>query len=427
MKNIKRNFIIGVIVAITSQIYWNFFVENFRISTSVIILPVLLMTIAKQQDAWRVGLFISPIIFFVRTLMNVGAEMPISLAITTALPAAMYYICYCSLFSVLVENKYTIPVLGLAPMFIICDYSANIIEIALKTRLNMKTDEGMFYLYLLVICISRGILAVAILAAERRYHSLLTREEHETRYQKLFLMTTGLTTEVYFMRKNSEEVEAVMSNAFKMYEKLQEIGAPPQTQKIALSIARDVHEIKKDYIGIIQGLENQITQEYNEDAMKLKDLFTILEGSTHRLLEERKYRITLDFKCTETVKTNKHYQLMSVMKNLISNAIEAITADEDYWLGEIKFSALKEKDEYVFIVQDSGTGIREKDLNKIFDMGFTTKYDEKTGNVFRGVGLAGVKMTVEEIFKGEISADSSKGKGAIFTVKIPTKELEVQG
>ena len=38
------------------------------------------------------------------------------------------------------------------------------------------------------------------------------RDRHEQRYQRLFLMTTGLKNEIYFMRKNSEEIESVMAN-----------------------------------------------------------------------------------------------------------------------------------------------------------------------------------------------------------------------
>ena len=35
-------------------------------------------------------------------------------------------------------------------------------------------------------------------------------------------------------------------------------------QQMALEIARDVHEIKKDYIRIIQGIEEEIDEEYDE-------------------------------------------------------------------------------------------------------------------------------------------------------------------
>ena len=48
MKLWKRTLAIGVIIALASQLYWNVFVNNFRISTSVILLPVLIMPVGIQ-------------------------------------------------------------------------------------------------------------------------------------------------------------------------------------------------------------------------------------------------------------------------------------------------------------------------------------------------------------------------------------------
>ena len=49
MKLWKRTLAIGVIIALASQLYWNVFVNNFRISTSVILLPVLIMTVGIRS------------------------------------------------------------------------------------------------------------------------------------------------------------------------------------------------------------------------------------------------------------------------------------------------------------------------------------------------------------------------------------------
>ena len=40
--------------------------------------------------------------------------------------------------------------------------------------------------------------------------------------------------------------------------------------------------IKKDYIRIIQGIEEAIEEESNEETMSLQDLLRILESSTYR-------------------------------------------------------------------------------------------------------------------------------------------------
>ena len=91
-------------------------------------------------------------------------------------------------------------------------------------------------------------------------------------------MTTGLKNEIYLMHKNTEEIERVMSNAYRLYEKtLMMEELPKEMQQMALEIARDVHEIKKDYIRIIQGIEEEIDEEYDEEKMNFQDLLQILE------------------------------------------------------------------------------------------------------------------------------------------------------
>jgi two-component system sensor histidine kinase YcbA len=57
-------------------------------------------------------------------------------------------------------------------------------------------------------------------------------------------------------------------------------------------------------------------------------------------------------------------------------------------------------------------------------MGYSTKFDRKTGNISRGVGLYGVKSTVEEKFMGTIEVSSIQNEETVFTIKIPAGSLE---
>ena len=52
-------------------------------------------------------------------------------------------------------------------------------------------------------------------------------------------------------------------------------------------------------------------------------------------------------------------------------------------------------------------------------MGYSTKFDYVTGNIYRGVGLCGVKTTVEETLGGSIDVNSVFGDGTEFIVTIP--------
>lgn len=56
-----------------------------------------------------------------------------------------------------------------------------------------------------------SLLAAGVLWGIRRSRRLLLVEEHERRYQRLFLMTANLKNELYFLKKDSGEHEGIMT------------------------------------------------------------------------------------------------------------------------------------------------------------------------------------------------------------------------
>ena len=307
----------------------------------------------------------------------------------------------------MIPGKHTVSFSRLFPAVFFADFGSNLVELCIsESSLHTMTPEKAGYL--LLIALFRTFLTSLILMAESHYRTLLKNEEHENRYRRLFLMTTGLKNEIYFMRKNSEEIESVMANAYKLYEKLNEMDVPDDMKHMSLSIARDVHEIKKDYIRIIQGIEEEISEEYDEKRMSFQDILKILEDTTYHMLEAKNVHIQLEFRCSDNFMTEEHYELMAVLKNLVNNAIEAIESDRK--IGTICIEEHLRNGNYIFCVTDDGPGISPRHLPNIFKMGYSTKFDHKTGNIFRGVGLYGVKMTVEEQFNGNHRSEIGAGQ-----------------
>ncbi|MBE0538479.1 MAG: GAF domain-containing protein, partial [Ignavibacterium sp.] len=107
--------------------------------------------------------------------------------------------------------------------------------------------------------------------------------------------------------------------------------------------------------------------------------------------------------------------LQSLMQNLISNAIK-FTSDG----GNIEVSENIFNDYVQFVVSDSGIGIKEENIDKLFriDMSFTTlgTHQEKG----TGLGLALCKEIVN-IHGGEITVSSKAGEGTkiFFTLSKP--------
>lgn len=102
-------------------------------------------------------------------------------------------------------------------------------------------------------------------------------------------------------------------------------------------------------------------------------------------------------------------QLNQVVMNIIVNASQAIEGD-----GEI-FIKTYQKDRDIYIaVKDTGAGIKEENVSKIFEPGFTTK----GVGVGLGLGLY-ISYNIIRNHNGEIFVASELGKGAEFIIKIP--------
>ncbi len=95
--------------------------------------------------------------------------------------------------------------------------------------------------------------------------------------------------------------------------------------------------------------------------------------------------------------------------NLLVNAIQAIPHKG---IIEVK---TKEKDGNAVIeFVDTGIGMDERVLNRIFTPFFTTK------EVGKGTGLGlSIAQSIVEMHKGHIDVKSEKGRGSRFTVTLP--------
>jgi PAS domain S-box-containing protein len=101
-------------------------------------------------------------------------------------------------------------------------------------------------------------------------------------------------------------------------------------------------------------------------------------------------------------------QLMRrVFINLITNAIQAMPNG-----GKLTIVGSRTDRDASISVEDTGMGISEENLGKLFQPLFTTKTKGQ------GLGLAVCKRIIEA-HGGEIAVESKEGEGSTFTIKIP--------
>jgi signal transduction histidine kinase/ligand-binding sensor domain-containing protein/DNA-binding response OmpR family regulator len=110
------------------------------------------------------------------------------------------------------------------------------------------------------------------------------------------------------------------------------------------------------------------------------------------------------------------YKLERVFYNLISNAFRYTPKG-----GVISIHIKKEEKDIVIEVEDSGVGIAEENIAKIFDLFFeipTHKNVEANYNKGTGIGLS-IAKNIVELHHGTIYVRNKDAKGAVFKVVLP--------
>lgn len=101
--------------------------------------------------------------------------------------------------------------------------------------------------------------------------------------------------------------------------------------------------------------------------------------------------------------------LNQVFMNIIVNGIQAIDGQ-----GDIFIKTYNNNDKLYISIKDTGIGIKEENLSRLFEFGFSTK----KGDNGMGVGLA-ISYDIVKKHNGDIEVISEEGKGTEFIISIP--------
>ncbi len=106
-------------------------------------------------------------------------------------------------------------------------------------------------------------------------------------------------------------------------------------------------------------------------------------------------------------------QLTSMFSNLVENAVKYTPPD-----GRVEVSGSSNESEVVVRISDTGIGIPEKNLARIFERFYRVDKARSKETGGTGLGLSIVRHVAEN-HGGRVTVESSLGEGSAFTVYLP--------
>ena len=415
--------------SLASQISLNMFGTGFILAMSPFMMAIFLY-LFQDLDPFKACLWMTLCSPMVRLLVTIAKTGNVGESVYLVSPDMGFFFAYAVVFSLVLKDLGYTPYHKFYLRIVLCDFLGNCFEQTIRVAVGLAEYTLDSFLAFIAIALLRSFLVLIICMASDAYKSLLEKTEHEENYKRLVLMASTFNSEVYFMQKNMNEIEDIMKNAYDLYHELKDGNYSEELQSTSLSIAKDIHEVKKGYRRVIKGLQDNFLADFAPDSrIKLSDLIKILSVDIGRTRDMLHIDLSFSGSCETDHLIQKHFAFMSIVRNLISNSIDAILSMPGNPRGEI-FMRCRDmkrngKDYCSVEVKDNGPGIPEDLIDVLFIPGFSTKYNEDTGDINRGLGLTLAKDLLEEKFEGEIEVKSDK-RGAVFTLWFPVDKLTEQ-
>lgn len=414
----KQVGILSLLIVVAAQVNLNLFTNNFLVSTGILLFPVFVYLF--QQIPLIPVTLLSGVGVFLSRVFIYGVQYGFCVDhFVDFFPELVFYLIYgLASYVYFRRNHYKLQGRYWPFFFFLMDYGANLAELLL--RLGTGAFSLHMQMNIILVAVIRTLLLFAVIRGLSRYKFVLLNEEHASRYQRLILLISRLNSEVIWMKKNTCLIEETMARSYRLFSSMQEKQVEESLSRDALAVAKDIHEIKKEYLLILRGISETLGLNLQDDGMALADILILLEDTTATAAHEQGKTLTFTKKYYGNLFTDKHYFLLSIFRNLFTNALEA---NED---GNVVIDFTESEDEKncTFLIQDNGPGILPENLPCIFTPGFSTKINFDTGEVSRGLGLNLVKDMIETQFHGSIHVESEPGK-TVFYICIPKTELEV--
>lgn len=293
--------------------------------------------------------------------------------------------------------------------------------------LSRQTIQStLFYLSLMLLALVAGVLFLLLHAFWQRkryqgellHQNKLLEEQRDMQKELNTQLKAATQSKLVFFTNVSHDLRTPLTLIAEPVEQL--LAAPNLTpqQSTMMRLANKNIRILKRLINQIldfRKYENGKLQIRRQEA-NLTSLVSEWVESFHSLAQSRHIKLQLKLLISSDFTLAIDIEKMErVFFNLMSNAFKHTPNN-----GQIVFSCSADNDWLTFSVKDSGKGISQDELNKIFDRFYQVDKIHPEGS---GIGLSLVKAFVE-LHGGTISAESQPGEGANFIVRLPIMHAE---
>ena len=259
-----------------------------------------------------------------------------------------------------------------------------------------------------------------MLTVEKELESARQKAEHSTR-----LSNAANRAKSDFLANTSHEIRTPMNAILGMNEMILKESSDPEIRQSALDIRRAGNHLLSIINNIldISKIESGKMELYRADYHLWQMLRDIEEGIFETVHEKGlKLVIDADKNLPEHLYGDEDH-IRQVIVNLIDNAVKYTKK------GTITLSVrggLKDhRVKLIMSVKDTGIGIRQEDLPKLFHSFERVNMNETQTIQGAGLGLTLVRYLLE-LMGGTVRAESEYGKGSTFTVEL-TQQLAHEG
>lgn len=406
---LKNTLIFSVIISIFAQISIYPFNSKFVLGVGVIAIGYI-FSIVEDIYPIGVGILAGVLTALMRSIgvLIFSPDYTYIIALDF-IPAIIFYITYGILVTIFPLTNKNKSIINLYFSLVCFDSISNIMEMLVRNMISSSTVK----IIIVTAFIRSFIQCIAFLFYN--YQKLyIKKSEHQKRYAELNLMVSKIYAEAFYLEKSTNDLDNVMKEAYNLYEISK--GKPEFSTK-ALAIAQNVHEIRKNNDRVLKGINQLVENVEKTEDMFISEIFSIISDNTKRQIEIINPNIYIKFHLEKNCLIKRYYDIFAILNNLIINAIEACS-DENIinTVGQVV------KDVLILTVSDNGSGIEGDILPYIFNVGFSTKFNEDTGAMSTGIGLCHVKNLIENL-GGSITVESQLNKGTKFIVSIPISNL----